>query len=173
MKQISEKDLYNFVLFPGELSKDKILYIESNFNTFKAAIDLLKEMKNNLDTTVNKSIIDNISKKVRNYNKRESIVLNKIIPSYDANYLVLAADSPNDDSSVKTDTFRDSNNLFLCKVQSNPKNNKIYLFSNEIDKISEFTITLMPSGNNYNINLEDIPLIVSPRKLINSIRISF
>lgn len=171
MVQLTEKDLFTFVFYPDNLSEKKRVKINNNLNLYKAEIEFLNNMKKSLSQNVPKSIIDKIHEKINNFENNNDYLLEKIIKSSDLEYLVLAAESPNNIHLTKTDTFVDSKNRFLCKVISKADLNKIYLFSNVSDEFSEFRITLLPSKQNFTVNSKDMPVIISPKQFIEQIKL--
>ncbi len=171
MKQLSEKDLFTFVFYPNNLLEEKRILINSNLNKFKVELEFLNDLKNSLNQIVPKSILDRIHEKIDIFESKNGYLLEKINKIKDSEYLVLAADSPNNIPTLKTDTFVDSQNKFMCKVISSNEANKIYLFSSADEEFLEFNITLLPSKESFIVNKKDMPVILSPKQIIDQIKL--
>ena len=171
MIKLSEKDLFTFVFYSENLSEEKRNLIESNFDKFASELELLKGIKEAIKEPLPKSILERIHEKITNLENENYYVLEKIETISDSEYLILAADSPQKIASPKTETFVDSNNKFMCKIISTSEANKIYLFSNLDNEIQEFDITLYPSKENLIVSKEDMPIILSPKQIINQIKL--
>jgi dsRNA-specific ribonuclease len=88
-----------------------------------------------------------------------------------AEFLILAADSPTNFLKTKTDTYKDSTNQFIGKVITSNDSNKIYFFSKNIYKKSQLEITILHSQDKFNISHDGMPIIISPKKIIDKIKI--
>ena len=171
MLRITEKDLFTYVFYSDNLSEDKRNLIISNLDKFTAELDLLKNIKAGLNEPVPKSILERIHKKIDYIENKNIYLLEKIETITDSEYLILAADSPEKNASPKTETFVDSNNKFMCKIISTNEANKIYIFSNLDDEDLEFDITIFPSKENYIVNNKDMPIVLSPKQIINQMKL--
>lgn len=169
---ISEKDLYIFVFYQDKLSAEKAEYIKDNRSKFEAEINMLEEIRKNTQSNVEQSIIDRIHDKIENGNRQNKITLERLIIDNGDDHLILAADSPETDSN-KTETYIDKENLFLSKILSNDKMNRIYIFRNSNDEIYDFTVTLLPSKDQFTINSAELPLIIAPPQVIEKLEIKF
>jgi hypothetical protein len=172
MIKLSEKDLFTFVFYSGNLSEEKRKFIVSNLDKFTTELELLNSFKTGLEEPVSKSILQRIHEKIDDLDNKNDYILEKIETILDSEYLILAADSPKNNASPKTETFVDSNNKFMCKIISTSEANKIYLFSNLDSEIQQFDITLFPSKENFIVNKEDMPILLSPKQIINRIKLT-
>ena len=59
----------------------------------------------------------------------------------------------------------------MCKIISTNEANKIYIFSNLDDEDLEFDITIFPSKENYIVNNKDMPIVLSPKQIINQMKL--
>lgn len=171
MKYVSEKDIYLFVFFPEELTREKRNFIKLNSKKYAYEIELLESIKNNLNEPVGNDIFERIYKKIIEQSENDIIVLEKVAPKTDPDYLVLAAESPKNDTNFSTETFSDSNNYFLGKVITTNIENKVYVFSKVPQNDRDVKLTLLPSKDIHIVNLKDMPLILSPRQNITSIQL--
>lgn len=171
MINITEKDLFTYVFYPENLSEDKLEFISNNNDKYKYEIDLLLEIKLGLEQNVPDSIIDKIHLKIREQSLSEDILLDKMNKINNPEFLILAADSPSSFLKTKTDTYKDSTNQFIGKVITSNDSNKIYFFSKNIYEKSQLEITILPSQDIFNIALDGMPIIISPKKIIDQIKI--
>jgi len=173
MMNISEKDLYKYIFYPNKLSKEKFDYISLNKATFKSEIDYLKNIKNSYPSLISNEITNKILDKIEIFEKGNEIILYKIEPDSDNDYLILAADSPREKAEIITSTFKDNNGLFLIKINTTSDRSKIYLFFQDMEKRHEYNLTLNPSGENFEFNSAQLPLIVKPLANIKNINLKF
>lgn len=169
--EIKEKDLYKFVFYSSELSRIKFEFIKNNIEQFKAEIELLSGIKENLNETFSDDILDKIHDKIAEQETDFQIILEPIKKEEDSKYLILAADSPKSEQLVNSQTFQDLTNKFLAKVISTNDSNKIYIFQNNNKLISDIKITLHPSLDSYRMKINDSPYIVKPKQNIDKISI--
>lgn len=167
--EVTEKDLYKFVFSPNELSSSKFEYISSNIEQFKAEIELLSEIKENLNETFSDDILDRIHNKIAEKETENQIILEPIKKENDSKYLILAADSPKSEQLVNTQTFQDLKNKFLAKVISTNDSNKIYIFQKNRPISSNINITLHPSLDTHSMKVNDLPCIITPKQNIEKI----
>lgn len=168
MQSITEKDLYLYIFYPDQLDEEKSKFIDQNINLFSSEIELLNEIKKNINSRVDPTIIDKINEKI-SAPLPTVIELKKDNAIIQSNPFVLAADSPKSKFIQNTDTFKDSNNLYLAKVINSAIDNKIYIFQNSDDEPLEIKITILPSDDTFHTNLGDQPIIISPPQIIEKI----
>ncbi len=77
MEYISEKDLYMFLFYPENLSEEKKSFIELNSKKFETEIELLRNMKKNLEAFDSDSVIGDIYEKIDNQISSDVIILEK------------------------------------------------------------------------------------------------
>lgn len=171
MKRILERDLYCYVFYPDDLPQDKKDYINLNKNLFNDELAMLNEIKSQSDIPVPQSILDRINEKIQYYTADNEIVLTKLKIKQDLEYLTLAADSQTIDSKPTTNTFIDHSSNFLGKVITSGESNKVYLFSKDNGNIKELKITLIPSEEIIYSTSKDMPVIISPKQVIDAIKV--
>ncbi len=170
MLNISERDLYYFVMHPERLNADKMKYIQRNLTQYIEQITFLKEFKAYLKKEVPAEIIDKINDKINN-----SIITVELKPVHlenNAEYIRYAAHSCDKISDNKFYTFQDESKNYLLKVNSNSKQTKIFLFSSKITEESNISLLFNPKGIKYNMKITEQPLIVDRIDLVDSIRLS-
>ena len=169
MMKITEKDLYKFVFYSDELSSDKLDFIKSNMSKFKASINLLLNIKENINNDIPFNTLKNVYDKIDEHENDQQIILEPVSNEVDSEYLVLAADSPSTEPLISSKTFQDSKSKFLAKVIFNNECNKIYIFPRNKKPYNNLELTLSPSQDSYLINLKDTPLIIEPKQNIDKI----
>ena len=172
---ITEKELFNFIFYPDKLSDKKYEFIKTNLDNYKEEIDLLKSTKAGMNESVPENILERIKKKIMEYENSRVVELKKIEDSSDIEneFLTLAADSPDDDSSIKIETYADKLSKILVKVVSSATENKLHIFNKGNEEIRDFGITILPSGTTFQIESSNIPLIIKPKQEIISLYFSF
>ncbi|MCB9206469.1 MAG: hypothetical protein H6610_08025 [Ignavibacteriales bacterium] len=171
MENISEKDLYKFVFYPEDLDKKVYDFIKLNFEKYKSQIDLLQSIKSNVEQEVSDDILDKIYKKIDKQTKSNEIILEKIKRKSDIDYLVLAADSEKEAKTITTDTFTDLKSNYIGKIINNDNYNKIFIFSKQMNKFFDFSITLYPSKDKIYSNSNDQPILIQPKQNITKIKL--
>ncbi|MCB0731782.1 MAG: hypothetical protein KDC88_12180 [Ignavibacteriae bacterium] len=171
MENISEKDLYKFVFYPEDLDKKVYDFIKLNFEKYKSQIDLLQSIKSNVEQEVSDDILDKIYKKIDEQTKSNEIILEKIKRKSDIDYLVLAADSEIKAKTITTDTFTDLKSNYIGKIINNDNYNKIFIFSKQMNKFFDFSITLYPSKDKIYSNSNDQPIFIQPKQNITKIKL--
>ncbi len=169
--EIREKDLYKFVFYSSELSRDKFEFIKKNIEQFRAEIELLAEIKGNLNETFSDDILNKIHDKIAEQETDNQIILEPIKKEEDSKYLILAADSPKSEQLVNSQTFQDLKNKFLAKVITTKDSNKIYIFQKNISLNSNINVTLHPSLDTHKMKVNDLPCIITPKQNIDKISI--
>lgn len=172
MIRITEKDLFTFVFYSDNLSEEKRLLINENLDMFNAELDFLHNLENNLGQTIPNSILDRIHEKIDSFEVKNNHILEKIENDSDSEYFILAADSPDNMLLPKTETFVDTGKKYMCKIISTTESNKIYLFSNDSNSFLEFKITLLPSKESFIVNKKDMPVIISPKQIVNQVKLN-
>jgi hypothetical protein len=171
MLNISERDLYYFVMHPEKLNAETKKYIQRNLTQYFEQITFLKDFKVNLKKDVPIEIIDRIIDKIKN-----SIIKVDLKPVHQENnseYIKYAAHSLDKISDNKFYTFQDESKNYLLKVNSNSEQSKIFLFSSKIPEESNILLLFNPKGIRYNMKISEQPLIVDRIDLIDSIQLSF
>ncbi|MDR3667296.1 MAG: hypothetical protein P4L35_10680 [Ignavibacteriaceae bacterium] len=165
--EITELDLFTFVLFRNELSKEKKEFIESNIELFADQIEIIKQSQIPLNDELKEEAI---SKCRLPLEKKEILVfpLNYEITVPSEATLTLAAKSADIDIHPLTRTFIDEGKSVLLKLINEKGITKVFLFDSEGRSMEKYIITTYPSdivisSNNdnpiLNLNLAEIEKI--------------
>jgi hypothetical protein len=149
--KISEKDIFNFVFCKSKLSLEMILQIEGDPGC-KDKIEYYKEL---YTTTEENDDLDGdiISK------------LSLRIPAFKPEAIDLF---PKDNHS-----YMDKFNNYLARVETSLKSTHIYLFSRSSDIVSNYSLTLIPSGKIIRQANNLSPASVAKQSRIELIKLQF
>lgn len=170
--KITEKDIFNYVFYPGELEKDKLEFIEKFRTDFQEQIEIC-------EASMGASSLGELESRQKLYSilnlKRDSIVIEFVKTEHrrktsEENYK-LAAASPNPIEQVITDTFINEKEKYLIKVVTSQIENKIYLFNENGTEIHNYQLILSPSGKIISQKSNSIPSVVSPADKIENIKL--
>jgi len=172
---ISDKELFNYIFYPDKLSEEQKSFIKNNLNEFKGEINLLELTKSAMDENISEEILNRIHKKIKNFENTSLVILEKINKKadLDKDLLILAADSPEEEETNKIETYADKNSKYLVKVISNSSENKLHIFNKDNEEIKDFQITVLPSGEIFNIESSNFPLVIKPSQEITSLSFNF
>ena len=169
MVNISEKDLYDYTFNQRILSNDKIRYIDLNKELYKEDLDLLGELKEQLNNSVDELIIVRINEKIENHSSKNQIILKKRNINKNLESLINEIDFSETETGFIKDSYWDELNNVLGKVISTKGYCKVYIFSKHFEETEDLKITLYPSGSIHYINISDLPLIIKPKEIIDKI----
>ncbi|MGE5410364.1 MAG: hypothetical protein ACM3MI_05335 [Clostridiales bacterium] len=149
--KISEKDIFNFVFCKSKLSLEMILQIESD----PGCIDKIEYYKELYTAAEEDDDLDGeiISK------------LSLSIPAFKPEAIDLY---PKDSYS-----YMDKWNKYLARVETSLKKTHIYLFSRSNDIVSNYSLTLMPSGKTIRQANNLSPASTSKQSKIELIKLKF
>lgn len=171
--KILERDLFNYIFFPECLNSDKLTYILANADNYKSELELLIGIKNQQKEKLSSEIIKSILFRVANLNRKSAVILEKTKKHTinSSEQLILAADSPNLEHKLRTDTFQDKNLNYLVKIITNEKENRIFVFSKESNELKNIQFIIQPSGHSFLVKSTSKPFIINPKEVINEIAI--
>ncbi len=160
MENISEKDLYNFVFYPGELTDEKTKFISENKDKFADELDLLYELKKHVNDEVSDSTMTRIWDKIKEAESKRKIILEKLEHKKDQKYLTLAAESEQTSAEITSESFIDPGKRFLVKLIKSDDETKIFVFDTKESETDNIQLEIIPSGELYDIDLSNQPLVV-------------
>ena len=169
--EVTENDIFKYVFYPDDLSDKLRHYIKINKLVYQDQIDLMTTMKDQLNTPLEKSLLDKIHKRIDEYNRSEIIVLKKVVINHQQNHYILAADSVDREEPLLTETFKDDEEQYLAKVITTNGKNKIYILSKDPKIELEFILKLYPTEDEFRGSSNDQPIVVIPKQKIEEIEI--
>jgi len=167
---ISEKDLFTFVFYPDKLQKSKYDFIIANLDMFSSELDLLIDLKTELNTPLDSTIVKKIKENIKTELEYNEIILIKEQKRIDfhSNDFLLAAASTHTHSN-KTETFIDAKNQFLAKIVFNTYENQLFLFSNNQQDNQEILLKMLPSNRRIICKMKEFPLSIPQDETIDKI----
>ncbi len=161
---ISEQDIFNFVLYPDQLSIEKKEYLNSHIDEFKEQI--------NFCTSFKQYTMQSESRKTT---QKHDVTLVELLPiktiiPVNNNFLTLAAASAELSKKIETKTFMDANSQFLVRLVCTEDEKKLYVFSKE-KCLEDAKLTLFPSEKSYKINPVEASIVIDKTEEIEKISI--
>ncbi len=157
--KISEKDIFNFVYYPGKLKEEIKNYIFSNRKLFEEEIRLCQITKNGL---------------TGEYAQLKNLIILDKMPALELNqqpkYLI-AADSINLKKSVKTETYVNKENRIFAKAVFYKDKTRVFVYSEDSSIPADFKIILKPSDLSFIIDSGNEPIDLPAGLEIDSIYI--
>ncbi|MCL5031124.1 MAG: hypothetical protein M1480_19130 [Bacteroidetes bacterium] len=170
--EITEEDIFKYILFPDEVEPEKKEYIRANENLFSEQINLCKsylEFSNDNDIYIqSKKAADRILSKFIVVELFP--VINKKLQKNNTLTLAAAnADIANKQS--ESITYSDENSKYLVRLINNKEKNTLYFFSNKENKEQKLKITLVPSNEIIHITNNSQQIEIDQHKYIQKILI--
>jgi len=168
--KITEQDIFNFVFYPEKLEADKFKFISSNRDKHQEIISFCESLQ-----TANNANLEGVADSInKNINRKSTniIQLNKVEPKAKKDDYFIAADSPQLQPQIKTDTFIDESKTYFAKAIYYEENIKIFLFENENNVLENIELSLLPSEKVYQLESNHAPIIIENRESIDSIKIT-
>ena len=166
--KVTEKDLFIYIFYPDKLSENTFKYINKNTEKFHSELELLSDMKANMNSPLPGEVSSKIMSEIESYEGKQEIFLYKSKETQPSEFLLEA--SSGEDPNALTETFQDENKLILVKIVSQKKKSKIYFFSKNTDKELPVYLRFYPSFKTFLVNL-DAPLVID--RIINISKIGF
>jgi hypothetical protein len=144
---ITERDLFDFVFQPENLSIEKVKYLKTS-KIFDEEINFYRELKKSLDEELSDEVKRKIAEKIPLYNPAKFHVLYPVqeaVRKKKNDLPVLAAASPKEKPSVKAKTFVDENNHYLIRLLNFKESSKIYVFSTTNEILKNYKVIIHPS----------------------------
>ncbi len=158
--QITEKDIFNFVFFPENVSTEIKLFLEES-RDFKNEIDLYESMKNSLADDLSDKTKNKIASKIEVYKPSNVIHLFPVKGNQNNRYvnkIRLAAASLEEKPKITSKTFYDENMTYIIKVLNYENRSKIFVFSPQYELIKDFELIISPQNLKYHIKDNTSPL---------------
>lgn len=159
--EITEEDIFKYVLFPDEIEPEKKEYIHSNENLFSEQIELCKSY---LELSDDQGIIYQ-SKKAADiiFSKINVVELFPVVnkkPRKDHTLTLAAATAEIANIQSGSITYSDENSNYIVRIINNKDKNTLFFFSKDENKEMKFKITLLPSNKVLHIanNMQQIEI---------------
>lgn len=145
---ITERDIFAFIFQPDNLSSDKKLYLETNFDQYQKQIEYCKELKE-ISAGQNDDIqAEAITDRILNPDSIIFLPVKVNISNGDTSLRLAAAGMVLEKKSYSK-SFKDESTKRMIKIVSNGKKTLLYYFSEKPIQNTKFT--LLPSGATYSM----------------------
>lgn len=145
--EITEEDIFKYVLFPEEIEPEKKEYIQANEKLFAEQIELCRS---SLEVSDDNEIISE-SKKAADiiFSKINVVELFPVVnkkPKKDNPLTLAAATAEIANMQSESITYSDENSNYIVRIVNNKDKNTLFFFSKDDNKEIKFKITLLPSN---------------------------
>lgn len=150
---ITEEDIFKYVLFPDTLASDKKDIIHSNENLFSEQINFCKAFltapTSKIDLDPEKNAADRILSKIK---------IIKLLPvepktlSKEISPLLAAATAEFANKKSESITYVDEDSNYLIRLLNDNNKNTLFFFSKKENDARKFKLTLLPSNKSYHIS---------------------
>lgn len=144
---VSERDIFDFVFYPENLSKQKNEYLK-NSNLFSEEINFYSLLKKSLEEEISEEVKLKIAQNILLYTYVKVFVLypaREIKKKRKNDVTILATASEKEKSSVEVKTFLDENNQYLIRLLNFKNSAKIYVFSTTEEVIRIYKVVIHPT----------------------------
>ena len=171
-----ERDIFNYVFFPGSISEDIRNAIEEN-KDLGELIDFYRELHKNALEPVSKSLREKIASAMPAYtliSERRLYPLPAVAgKNKGARRLAAGSESRHFISEMSSRTFVDEDKEYMIKVIIHNLTTKVFVFSVKNDIVKNFDIIIEPAETRYHFNDNSQPLLIKGEIEIDSIRLEF
>ncbi len=152
--QITEEDIFKYVLFPDRLSQEANEYIKQNENRFEHQIEFYKMFMNSMNDKEISALAKKAVSKIKALQNIITLypVVNKNNPG--GNSLTLAAASQEiAKKQSESISYSDENSKYLVRLIRDKDKSILYFFSNTENKNQNLKITFLPT--NFVLHIEN------------------
>ncbi len=160
--KITERDIFNFVFYPGLLNKEIKAFLAS-IEESSDAITFYKELKSELEDNLTNEIRAKIKNKIPAYHPLNIIDLHALKETKDKrqNGSRLAAASTELKPKMTTKTFVDNDKEYLIKVLNYGDKTKVFVFSTKDEVVKNFDIIIEPHNLKFHFEDNSEPLKIN------------
>jgi len=160
--KITERDIFNFVFYPGLLNKEIKAFLAS-IEESSDAITFYKELKSELEDNLTNEIRAKIKNKIPAYHPLNIIDLHALKEPKDKrqNGSRLAAASTELKPKMTTKTFVDNDKEYLIKVLNYGDKTKVFVFSTKDEVVKNFDIIIEPHNLKFHFEDNSEPLKIN------------
>lgn len=149
--KISEKEIFDYVFYPENLTKDKVEYLK-NSRLFNEEINFYHSLKKAMDEELSYEVKQKLGEKIPIYILQKVIVLYPVKEPTKKSKIhlpVLAAASEKQKPAVSVKTFIDESNHYLIRLLNFKDSAKIYVFSTTEEVLKNYQVVIKPSGQTF------------------------
>jgi len=145
---ISERDIFDFVFYPENLSTEKVTHLK-NSKVFDDEIDFYRSLKKSLEEELTEDLKQKLAEKIPLYVPLKIFILYPVketVKKRKNDVPIFAADSPKEKLAVMAKTFIDEANHYLIRLLNFKDSSKIYVFSTTEGTLKNYKVIVKPSG---------------------------
>lgn len=157
---ITEQDIFNLIFYPHLLDDEKKFIIESS-PKYNYMINFYRLIKTGSEKQLSEKAKHDMSLRISIYDHGRFFRLKKVEelkPKRKSEFPILAAASADEKPQIVAKSFLDDNNKYLIRVIKTKDITKIYSFSSDEQEISNFKLIIMPSGKEFLMENNSVPL---------------
>ncbi len=167
--EVTEKDIFYYVFYPGFLDNIKLRYIEGNEEHYPA-LEVYNDIKNSPYEEISPGLKKKIADKIPDYKLTEIYELFpwtiEVTESNTSNSVLAAAVKTS--SGTFSKTFIDKEKKIIIRLSGNIKSARLFVFPITGEKLEEFSLTFNPGSRKFYFKdsletkiIEDVPEIHS------------
>jgi len=172
IKDITERDIFNFVFFPETLSPEKFAFLEKKEDNFEP-VEYYRQLKKAISSELTDEVREKIAERIPAYKLIKVIELFPVkdeTPKRTSDVPILAAASAAEEPAVTAKTFIDENKTFLVRLLVMGNKTKIFTFPISNTDVTDFSITLHPEEQSYTIHNNE-PIELEGRHEVESVSV--
>ncbi|NWF89906.1 MAG: hypothetical protein HXY50_10650 [Ignavibacteriaceae bacterium] len=172
---ITERDIFDFVFYQENLSSEKVEYLKTS-RIFDEEIAFYRSLKKSLNEELSEEVKRKIAEKIPLYNPARFHVLYPVrdtFPKRNNHIPVLAAATPNENSSISAKTFIDEAHHYLIRLINFKNSSKIYCFSTSEEKLKNYKVIILPSGKTFEQSDNSSPIEIDQQIEAEKIELQF
>lgn len=173
--KISERDLFDFVFYPENLSSQKVEYLKTS-KVFDEEINYYRTLKKSLAEELPFEVKQKIADRIPIYKLTNSVMLYPVKAKRrkpNGTATVLAADSPEEKPFVTAKTFIDHANHYLIRLLNFKNSSKIFVFSTTDEILRNYKVIVKPSGQSFEQIDNSSPIEISTPIEAENIELQF
>lgn len=159
---ITERDLFDFVFFPENLSNERIEYLKTS-GIFDEELDFYRSVKKSMEEELTEEVKRKIAEKIPIYNPAKFYILYPVKEPQKRKrkFPILVAASPKEKPAVVAKTFADEANHYLIRLLNFKHSAKIYVFSTTEEVLKNYKIVIRPSGQSFQQSDNSSPIEIN------------
>lgn len=172
---ISERDIFQFVFYPENLSNEKLEHLKTS-KVFAEEIHFYKSLKNIFMEELTDEIRQKLAEKIPLYFPQKIFVLlpvKEVLKKRRNDVPVFAAASEKIKPDFTSKTFIDKSNNYLIKLLKFKNSSKIFVFSVTGEKLTNYRVVVNPSGQTFEQSDNSSPIEIDTLIEAESIELKF
>lgn len=172
---ISERDLFDFIFYPENLSVEKAEYLKTS-RIFEDEIEFSRSVKKSLMEELSEEVKLKIAEKIHIYNPAKIHTLYPVQETSKkvrSSIPVFAAASQKEKPAISAKTFIDEANHYLIRLLNFKSSSKIFVFSTTNEILKNYRVIIQPSGQIFSQADNSTPLEINSPIEADKIELQF